>query len=149
MRRGSVEPRTWGLSTGGPHVLAALLLAGALGGGTILPALAGRGPAFPPPGDPVVHPRPMPPAAMPRTDGPAVSWQGPEPAPVGRLDLNRADALALAALPGIGPALAERIVADRAAHGPFGAPEELRRVPGIGSGRLERIRPLIRTAARP
>jgi competence protein ComEA len=69
--------------------------------------------------------------------------------PAGRLDLNRADAQSLAALPGIGPALAERIVADRAARGPFATPDDLRRVPGIGVGRLAQIRPFIRAATHP
>ena len=68
---------------------------------------------------------------------------------VGPLDLNTADAAALQALPGVGPTLAERIVADRDAHGPFRAPEDLLRVPGIGPKRWERIRPLVRAPEGP
>jgi competence protein ComEA len=61
----------------------------------------------------------------------------------GTLDLNTATAAQLEALPGIGPALAERIVSRRAAHGRFRAPSELDDVPGIGKKALERILPLV------
>ena len=43
-------------------------------------------------------------------------------------------------LPGIGPALSRRIVADRQENGAFGSVEGLLRVPGIGAGKLEAIR---------
>jgi competence protein ComEA len=43
-------------------------------------------------------------------------------------------------LPGIGPELAQRIVADRQARGPFRRVEDLRRVRGIGPKTLERMR---------
>ena len=56
----------------------------------------------------------------------------PEAAP---LDLNRATAEDLTALPGIGEALAERIVAYRTEHGPFSSPEELMEVSGIGEAK--------------
>ncbi|SEI96377.1 ComEA family DNA-binding protein [Demequina mangrovi] len=49
-----------------------------------------------------------------------------------RVNLNSADAAALEALPGIGPVLAARIVADREAHGPFLTLEDLARVSGVG-----------------
>lgn len=45
------------------------------------------------------------------------------------IDINRATAAELDALPGVGPATAERIVADREANGPFIFPEDLMRVP--------------------
>lgn len=51
----------------------------------------------------------------------------PEP-----VDLNRADAEALATLPGIGPARARAIVAWRTEHGPFRTMDSLTDVPGIG-----------------
>jgi competence protein ComEA len=63
-----------------------------------------------------------------------------------RLDLNRAAAGDLELLPGIGPALAQRIVEDRNTHGPFFEIEGLRRVRGIGPRTLERLRPLIQVA---
>lgn len=50
----------------------------------------------------------------------------------GRIDLNRADAAQLEELPGVGPVLAARIVADREANGPFARVEDLGRVPGVG-----------------
>ncbi len=60
-----------------------------------------------------------------------------------RVAVNRVGAAELQALPGIGPALAERIVADRALHGAFDVPEDLLRVPGIGPSTLEAILPLV------
>jgi competence protein ComEA len=42
-------------------------------------------------------------------------------------------------IPGVGPGLAGRIVADRAARGPFGSAAELDRVPGIGAVRAGEI----------
>jgi competence ComEA-like helix-hairpin-helix protein len=60
-----------------------------------------------------------------------------------RIDINRAPAADLELLPGVGPTLARRIVAHRAARGPFGAPEELLQVQGIGGRTLERLAPLI------
>ena len=41
-----------------------------------------------------------------------------------------------AALPGVGPCLAERIEADRQRNGGFGSLQGLKRVPGVGEGRL-------------
>lgn len=60
-----------------------------------------------------------------------------------RLDLNRATPADLERLPGIGPALAQRIVDARERQGRFASPEELRRVPGIGQKKLEAIRELV------
>lgn len=57
------------------------------------------------------------------------------------IDLDRAPAEELVRLPRIGPALAARIVADRAANGAFGRLEALDRVSGIGPSVLEAIRP--------
>lgn len=53
--------------------------------------------------------------------------------------LNEAPAERLAELPGIGPVLAERIVARRQEVGPFRRAEEITSVPGIGPARLERL----------
>jgi competence protein ComEA len=65
---------------------------------------------------------------------------------LGALDPDRATAEDWERLPGIGPALAARIVADRAARGPFGGPEGLARVRGIGPRTVERLRPYFRSA---
>ena len=64
--------------------------------------------------------------------------------PLTRIDLNRASAEELQTLPGIGPALAERILESRRAEGPFSTAEDLLRVRGIGPVTLERIRTLVR-----
>lgn len=55
------------------------------------------------------------------------------------LDINTATAEELQALPGIGEARAEAIVAYREAHGPFTHVEDLRAVSGIGEGILADI----------
>jgi len=57
------------------------------------------------------------------------------------LDLNSATAEQLDELPGIGPALAERIVAYRAEHGSFAQIDQLNEVKGIGEKTLEKLRP--------
>jgi hypothetical protein len=75
-------------------------------------------------------------AALPAREGRAL----PRP---GRIHLDRADAAEWERLPGIGPALARRLVADRDARGPFREPGALLRVPGIGPKTLERIRPFL------
>lgn len=67
--------------------------------------------------------------------------------PLGRVNPDRANAGELERLPGIGPALAARIVADRDSRGPFRAPEALLRVPGIGPRTLERIRAYLQFTA--
>jgi len=75
--------------------------------------------------------------------GPAAGGdRGPALAPA-RIDLDRATARELERLPGIGPALAARILADRAERGLFRAPEGLLRVRGIGPRTLQRIRPYL------
>lgn len=58
----------------------------------------------------------------------------------GVVNINRADAAELETLPGIGPALAERIVAYRAKHGSFASVEQLTEVPGIGQAKLASLR---------
>jgi competence protein ComEA len=56
----------------------------------------------------------------------------------GPVNINTADAATLAAeLTGVGPALAQAIVADRQAHGNFATPEALTRVKGIGERIVE------------
>ena len=55
-------------------------------------------------------------------------------------DLNHATVAELLCLPGIGPALAERLVAERAAHGPFRDIADLARVKGLGAVRIERLK---------
>ncbi len=76
---------------------------------------------------------------------PLVDIQAPPPSTIQfSLDINTAPARELALLPGIGPTMAARIVADRSKHGPFTSLEEIARVPGIGPVTLEQIRPSLR-----
>jgi competence protein ComEA len=59
-------------------------------------------------------------------------------AAAGPVNINTADAAKLAnELQGVGPALAEAIVADRQANGNFASPEALTRVKGIGARIVE------------
>ena len=62
------------------------------------------------------------------------------------MDLNAATAADLMLLPRIGPRLAERILSDRQANGPYATLEDLARVRGIGPKTVARLRPLLRTA---
>lgn len=54
--------------------------------------------------------------------------------------INSASAAELESLPGIGPALAGRIVEYRSRHGAFQRIEDIQEVPGIGVGRFERMK---------
>ena len=58
-------------------------------------------------------------------------------------DLNRATAPELEELPGIGPVLAERIVAWREEHGPFREPADVTAVSGVGPAVYEAIKPYV------
>ncbi len=59
------------------------------------------------------------------------------------LDLNQATLEDLEALPGIGPALAGRIVDYRQRHGPFKNIDDLENVSGIGPKKLALIKPYL------
>jgi competence ComEA-like helix-hairpin-helix protein len=72
--------------------------------------------------------------------GPAGADFRHAPAPI----LNAMTAEELEALPGIGPALAGRIVAYRESHGDFADIGALGAVPGVGPALLERLRPLLK-----
>lgn len=64
-------------------------------------------------------------------------------APGERVDVNTADAVELTRLPRVGPALAQRIVAWRDAHGPFRDLAALDSVPGIGPRLVAALAPCI------
>lgn len=68
----------------------------------------------------------------------------PTPSGGNLLDVNQADASALETLPGVGPALAQAIIAYREANGPFRALEDMDGVPGIGPALLEQFRERVR-----
>jgi competence protein ComEA len=57
------------------------------------------------------------------------------------IDVDAADAATIEALPGVGPALARRIVEDRDKHGPFGSVTGLQRVRGIGPNLAAKLAP--------
>lgn len=59
------------------------------------------------------------------------------------VDINRADAAQLDTLPGIGPALSQRIIEYRQQNGRFETVEELVNVKGIGEKTLEKLKPYI------
>jgi competence protein ComEA len=64
--------------------------------------------------------------------------------PDGSVDVNTADAAELAAVPGIGRAVASRIVELRKREGRFGSLDELLDVAGMTQSRLERARSYLR-----
>jgi competence protein ComEA len=64
------------------------------------------------------------------------------------VDVNTASAAELEKLPGVGPALAKRIVEFRDKNGPFQNVDELLKVQGIGEKSLARFRDLV-TAGKP
>lgn len=84
------------------------------------------------PGEEVAEPAPAPAAGEGGAPG-AGAGTGP-------VDVNRATAAELETLPGIGPVLAERIVAHRTEHGPFASVEALTAVSGIGPRVLDGLR---------
>ncbi len=65
------------------------------------------------------------------------------PPPASSVDLNAAGAAALAAVPGIGHAVAQRIVEMREREGNFTSIDELLDVAGMTQARLERARPYL------
>ena len=68
------------------------------------------------------------------------------PAVEGAVDVNRATAEELVALPGIGPAKAQAIIEYREQH-PFQSIDELRNVRGIGEHTFETLKDKIRVGA--
>jgi competence protein ComEA len=70
--------------------------------------------------------------------------KGTKGAAGGLLNVNTATQAELELLPGIGPALASRIVEYRTAKGPFRSMSDLDAVSGIGPKMLEKLKPLVR-----
>jgi competence ComEA-like helix-hairpin-helix protein len=66
-----------------------------------------------------------------------------------RIDVDRASVEDLTRLPRVGPGIANRIVAHRDAHGPFGTLDGLDRVPGIGPVLLEAVSRHVTFSGRP
>ena len=60
--------------------------------------------------------------------------------PDGMVNINTADEKELDKLPGIGPAMAKRIIEYRTENGAFQSPEEIKRVKGIGDAKYEKMK---------
>lgn len=110
---------------------------------TPAPASATPSPIDPIHGQPPSIPRSEPPAT-PR--GEVASERAPHapPAIAVKIDINTAAQAELELLPGVGPALAARIVEERARGGRFTRVEDLGRVRGIGPKTIERLRAHVR-----
>ncbi|MEO8284822.1 MAG: ComEA family DNA-binding protein [Chloroflexota bacterium] len=63
-----------------------------------------------------------------------------QPAPLSKIDLNHATAAELEMLPGIGPALAARIITERETNGPYTTVDDLARVTGIKEAIINKLR---------
>ena len=88
--------------------------------------------------------------ATPAMDSTAPSPASPRPQRPSAehpINVNTAPPEALDGLPGIGPALSERIVTYRSTQRPFQRVDELERVRGIGPKTLATLRPMVRVAA--
>jgi competence protein ComEA len=59
------------------------------------------------------------------------------------VNLNTATAAELDELPGVGPAIAQRILEWRELNGAFSSVDDLDEVSGIGPATLQRLRPLV------
>ena len=64
-----------------------------------------------------------------------------------KVNLNRASADELQALPGVGPVLAQRMVEWRKAHGRYRTVDDLQEVKGIGKKRMEQLRSFVTVKA--
>lgn len=63
-----------------------------------------------------------------------------KPLPTKRFDLNKVDRHELLQLPGVGPSMADGILAYRDLNGPYQRIEDLRSVRGIGANTLEKLK---------
>ena len=81
-------------------------------------------------------------------DGEQIAVGVPQPQsapgqPPGKVDLNTATQTDLETLPGVGPAMAQRILQWRAKNGRFQSVDQLREVDGIGATRFDHLKDLV------
>ena len=60
-----------------------------------------------------------------------------------KININTADAVQLSSVPGIGPKTADAIMAYRNDNGKFKSVDDLLNIKGIGSKKLEKMRPFV------
>jgi competence protein ComEA len=82
-------------------------------------------------------------SARPTEDLPAI------PSASRPVDLNTADRAELLQLPGVGPTVADAILAHRADRGRFDTVDDLTAVHGVGGKTLDKLRPLLTASAPP
>ena len=93
---------------------------------------------------PAVAPAPIAPQPASAAAAAPAPQQDQQPAPIRKLiNINTAGQGELELLPGIGPALAKRILDYRATKGPFKRIDDLDNVKGIGPKILARLRPQV------
>ena|SRR5688572_11791421 len=134
MASGTNQAEDW---TAGPAKWAAVAVLGVASISGMAWSVFGRSPR--------PHAAPTTPAAAAAAITPARSAgdQAPSAAPAALrpININTAPAAELELLPGIGPALAARIVENREMKGPFTSVDDLDRVKGIGPETLRKLRP--------
>ena len=74
---------------------------------------------------------------------PALAAAAPVPRQSGWVDVNGGNVQELSELPGIGETLAQAIIDEREARGPFRYPEDLTSVRGIGEKKLAGFREML------
>jgi competence protein ComEA len=87
------------------------------------------------------------PAVVSAQEKPAATHTTAKPAPAVAVNINTASAAELEALPGIGAAMAARIVEYRQKNGPFKKIEDLMNVRGLGEKNFLKLKPQLTLAA--
>ena len=87
------------------------------------------------------------PAVVSAQEKPAATHTAAKPAPAVAVNINTASAAELEALPGIGAAMAARIVEYRQKNGPFKKIEDLMNVRGLGEKNFLKLKPQLTLGA--